>query len=190
MSYFLKGENTEYIDEASRMLLTPYDSRETAALVFESGLFDRHGREQVMLTYLLNASSFGRGMPWLSNHVKFFISGVLGEHYEVIEEVENNRARVISPDPGFWVSEYIFRIQTIMEKQTEISGYEYCFSYFVSMLPFVTDEGDRSFCDIEGLFSSVESALLNEDCTDDIAKFARQIKDREKHIRDVWSQTT
>ncbi len=140
LRYFVSGEYTDYVDDTSVMLLTPFDSKEAARLVFESGLFLPSGREKLLRRFAFSAHSLGEGMPWLRDHLKHFSEGVMGSSYEVIEEVENNRrSRTISPDPSYWCRTFLSATRKNLTERRGYRGYEFFLPYFVSALPHVTD---------------------------------------------------
>ena len=109
--YFVKGEIDEYIGESIQFLFTPYDSSECARSVFYSELFTPYDCSLIFSRFINSASKFGKDLPWLRQHIIWFIDGVMGKKYEVIEEKDGSfgECRVLSPEPGFFVRFVVLR---------------------------------------------------------------------------------
>jgi len=187
MQYFIHGEYTAYIDEISRLLFTPYISAATARQVFESGLFTPSSREMIFQRYVSVAPMLGRGMPWLGDHIKYFAEGVLGNHYEVIEEMFKGQSRTITPNPSRWCQAYMSGLKKRLNDPTEFQGLEHCIPYFVSILPHVSNPKLRERCKMEEFLSLVDNILGNENEEAGTIEIAKIIKLYEVEIRNNWT---
>lgn len=187
LKYFCEGIYTGYISERTFYFLTPYNSPESARLVFESGMFSALERELIMNEYVLQVHLYGDQMPWLRDHAYFFIEAFMGEAYEEIREIYDGSERVISPAPSFWCRNYIFTSIKFLEDQFNYCGCVDCLPYFISALPFVTHAKHRRRAKLNELMELSEKIGKNQDAAPLAMEFAQNIQANREQIEENWA---
>ena len=185
--YFCNGELTDYISIPLKFFLTPVDSSETAKQVFESQLFDKSQRKQLFGSYATLSHQYCPQMPWLQDHILYFIKGVLGDSYVEIREEGGRRPYRISPAPSSWCRRYIDSTIKLFKQQDGYYGAIDCLPYFISALPHVDDSGIRSEVDLALMLDLAETVSTQEDGMPQAKKLAREILDHRTEINDAWA---
>ena len=185
--YFIKGERDEYIGESIQFLFTPYDSSECARNVFYSAIFTPYDRSRIISEFINSASKFGKGMPWLRQHIVWFVDGVMGKKYEIIKEQDGQDCRIISADPTSLCGSYCVKALQVLEGELEYHGVVDYLEYFVSALPNVIDVNFRKHTLVDKLISTAE-AVAESDAVSPLAiDYARRVLTFKKEILEGWN---
>ena len=193
MQFYVYGKGNDYIDPISRYLFIPFQSADEAKVVFEV-LFgpDEHER---LLNNFINLAAYSEGLPiidslpWIRNHVQYFVEGVLGDEYQEIEEkpVNGGRARKISPEPSWWCRTYIFRAISVLDGKVSYSGCIDCVPYFVSCLPHFNIAKERKRAKFKPIVEGMNK-ILGQDAPNPFAlEFAQELKSCEDEILQNWA---
>lgn len=175
MDFYIRGEKKDYIGENIEFLFIPYDSAECARKVFYSNFFTVNCRKGIFGNFLSIASTRGLGLPWLSQHIKWYSEGVLGGSYRIIEEMDGRIKKVISPEPTFWCGQYIARALDFIQERSVYHGVIECVDYFVSAISFV----DRKDIELSQLIDCVNEALNSNSAPVNVMNFVRELKGNE-----------
>lgn len=103
-------------------------------------------------------------MPWLRQHIQYYINGILGDTYKVIQEQDGSSMRTISPDPEFWCSQYIAIAREVLNNERQYHGVIDCTEYFLSaLLNFSSDKKERKINllleDVDACLNNLESSI-------------------------------
>src|SRR5690606_1583393 len=190
MRFFVKGERDEYISASIQLLLTPYDSAECVKEIFNSNIFTAYDRSQVMSRYIMSASQWGSGMPWLRQHIQWFVDGVLGHEYRLIEEQENVGERIISPDPTNFCMTYCKSAMKVLQGEHAYHGVADCVEYFISALGYATKLSFRKHIAVYELIQNVNGVLDGSKASDISLELARKIKSKEEDLWMNWNKNS
>lgn len=187
--YFVLAKKNGYIPGSSLLIMTPFDSPESASDVFWSKLLDSSMRKSALSSFFLYVSKDGVGIPWLRQHVQHFVTGVLGTEYRtILDEVRKGSAEDITPDASFWARKFMVWAEKIMKGEfDEFHAYLECTDYFVSALAHADDPEERSRERFNQLWVLVEKTLDNPESNPYALEMAQKLKARESAIRDNWS---
>lgn len=187
--FFLYGENDSYIPEEVMFFSVPVTSADEARQVFESDLF-RHpnDRYRIMGRYLIIASLVGEGLPWLAQHIRYFVDGVLGKEYRLIEVTRNNGLKKrISPEPGFWCDECMVWMVEVLSGALDYHGCVEAVDYFVSALAHADDPKFRSRERFDKLIALADSVSADAGAPAVARELASKLKARKQELIDHWA---
>ena len=185
--YFVKGEIDEYIGESIQFLFTPYDSQECARDVFYSELFTPYDRSRIFSEFINDASKYGKGLPWLRQHIVWFADGVMGKNYEVIKEQDGVDYRVLSVDPAFFCKMYCVKAVMVLEGGLEYHGVVDCLEYFTSALSSAVDVSFRKRISINKFISTAETVAESDSVSPLVLAYAKRIVASKKEILEGWN---
>lgn len=188
--YFLKGEQEEHIGEVLQLIFTPYLSAINAKEIFYSKLFTPYDRSRIFSGYIGSAYKYAGGMPWLRQHVQFFVEGILGEHYQVIYEQDGPNSRVISPDPTFFCLTYCASALKVIDGKIPYHGVIECIGYFTSALEYAVDASLRMDISIDRLIQSAEAAIDDQSLLPLNVDYAKEIIKRKSEILENWNKNS
>jgi len=186
--YFLYGQKDSYISETIIFFLTPIDSAETAKKFFHSLVFSTSGRAKLLAGYLDAASDFGPGLSWQHEQIRYFVEGVLGKTYSVLQEQNGSRMETYSTEPTFWCQGFTMQALAVLRDEREYHGYVEAVDYFVSALKYAYPEKwklRRSTVDV--LLDTANSTLTTPGASEVALYLARQLTERETEIRANWA---
>ncbi|MBK8187888.1 MAG: hypothetical protein IPK77_11975 [Cellvibrio sp.] len=187
--YFLQGKIDSYYPPDLLLFLTPYTNKDQAKEVFYSGIFDLSGMQRTMTQYLGTATEFVDVVPWVRDHIKNFVNGVLGDTYqEITWKFEGSgNINVISPEPGFWCRGYIRSCINLFVGGVKFHGHVECLDYFVSILKHSDKPNFRNTENLHKMLTSAESAKDNPSLSLEVQDFARKVCLRRQEIINAWN---
>jgi hypothetical protein len=185
--YFVKGERDEYIGETIQFLFTPYDSSECARSIFYSSLFTPYDRSQIFSGFINDSSKYGKGLPWLRQHIIWFVDGVMGKNYEIIKEQDGQDYRILSAPPTSICGSYCVKALQVLEGELEYHGVVDYLEYFTSALPDAVDVSFRKHILIDKLISVAESVVKSGSASPLAIDYAKRIVTLKKEILEGWS---
>ncbi|MCG8432410.1 MAG: hypothetical protein MJA83_00085 [Gammaproteobacteria bacterium] len=188
--YFVQGEKDAYISHSILYLLTPFDSPAMAKTVFDSELFSADDRGNLLVDFCSACMEWGAGMPWARRHVQWFIEGVLGKEYKVIEEQEYGRINTISPDPALWCNSYIVAAEEVLKGEIDYNGSLDCIDYFMSALPHANDTFHLKRRRMEELLELVDAVIEHDMITPASKEMSGMLKAREQEIRSIMDNNS
>lgn len=184
--YFVHGRLTGYIPAVLLYLFTPYNSPETAKLVFESDLFGWQERRTILTKYVFSAPKEGADMPWVRDHIVFFIEGVLGHEYKEVKEKVGKGEEIISLEPTAWCLSYVTDARKLMDGKVAYSACVDSIDYFVSALEHASHPRFRKYLNIDELISRAGAKLDNPNASELVSGFACNILSRKAEILGAW----
>lgn len=185
--YFVKGEKDEYMGESIEFLFTPYDSANCARDVFYSELFTPYDRSRIFGNFIGSASKNGQGLPWLRQHVVWFVDGVMGKKYEVLKEQDGQDFRVLSYDPTSLCSSYCIKALMVLEGELEYHGVVDYLEYFISALPHAVDVSYRKYISIDDFVSTAQVVVESDSASPMVLDYAKRIVSLKKEILEGWN---
>jgi len=181
--YFLTGEWIAYIPESILFLLTPLSSQSDAKEFYYSKNFGPAERYKISNKYLRVVTRLGAGIDWLPKHIRFYVDGVLGHEYRLIEESQAHMKEVISPDPKFFCHNYFVDSKMLFSGEIAYHGCIEAVDYFVSALSHVDDPEIKNKVVINELFDLVNKALNDSNVDGVLRRFVEDLKENEIRIR-------
>lgn len=185
--YFVKGEIDEYIGESIQFLFTPYDSAQCARDVFYSDIFTPYDRSRIFSEFINSASIFGKGLPWLRQHIVWFVEGIMGKNYEIIKEKDGGDFRVLSTDPSFFCKIYCVKARMVLEGDLEYHGVVDCLEYFTSALSSAVDIDCRERISLSKFMSAAEAVIKNGSASPLAIEYANRVITLKKEILEAWN---
>src|SRR5690606_13446346 len=107
---------------------------------FHSQVFSTGGRAKVFGSYLGTASKYGDGLRWQRDQIRYFVEGVLGDTYRVLQEQSGPGVETYSSEPTFWCEIFTTRAMEVLQGERDYHGYVETFDYFVSALKYALPE--------------------------------------------------
>jgi len=188
LEYFLHGKKDGYISESILFFLTPFDSAETAKKFFHSSVLDTSGRAKVLVGYLDVASDYGQELSWLRDQIRYFVEGVLGDTYRVLQEQSGKRLKRYSTEPTFWCEGFTTRAMGVLLGERDYHGYVETVDYFVSALKYALPENWRlGRSPADTLLDAANSTLATSTASEVARQLARQLMEKEAEIRSNWA---
>ncbi len=185
-SYFKYGKKEEYIPVTSFFFLTPYSSIESVRQLFYSSLLDEESRRSILQSYIYIYAE-REICPWYEAHMSYAIAGLLGGAYQVIKEQTTPRRRLlISPSPTVWCNDFVLYAINSLTENAEWKPIYDCVNYFVTALPYATNESQRKYIEYLDLMKLVEESLEEASLTGRALDFAKELKSREADIKEAW----
>lgn len=184
--YFKYGEKSTYIPVSDFFFLTPYDSVVSVLHLFNSSLLDDNDRASMFTSYIFDADRFVDS-GWHQSHTSLFIEGILGDAYcEVIEQTSPRHSKIISPPSTWWSNLFIRNAIKSLSSRAEWKPFYHCVNYFVTALPYATNEKQRKRSKLPELLQLVADSLAEGDLSCRLLTFAQELKDREQEILQAW----
>lgn len=186
---FVNAKKDRYISGPVAYLFTPYCSPETASEAFWSDLLGSQTERMMTLSsYLGTATEYGQGLPWLRQHLRDFVEGVLGHQHRMIEaEIGGGDKKDISPEPTKWCFSFTKNVTDLLTGVNDYHGCVEAVDYFVSALRYATKEMYRELIDLEGFLSLVDKSIEESSASDLALKTARKVKAESQRIRENWA---
>jgi hypothetical protein len=181
--YFLTGEWLKYIPESTMFFLTPFTSPKEAKHFFYSKNFGPSERSQLFASYLIKSSVSGAEIDWLPQQTRYFVDGILGHEYQIIEESEAHIRHRISPTPNFFCRTFIAHAKRVLSAEIPYHAYVEVVDYFVSAWAYVDDADIKNVSVIDSLFDLVNQTLSDTKAGDVAKKLAQELQANEKKIR-------
>lgn len=186
-SYFLRGEYKDYIPEVTVYFMTPFQSAAEASAFFKSDYFDLTAKKNILVSYIVIAPKHGEKIGWLSQSIQYFVEGVLGHEYQLLEQFEGTRNKIYSPEPSYWCDQYIAYASWVLSGKYEYSGVVETVDYFVSALAHSEKTAFRTKKELDDMFVLVNTVLNTKKPSKIAFKLAQDLKGKEQKIVDNWA---
>src|SRR5690606_275067 len=134
--------------------------------------------------YVFSAPKEGADMPWVRDHIVFFIEGVLGHEYKEVKEKVGKGEEIISREPTAWCLSYVTDARKLMDGKVSYSACVDSMDYFVSALKYASNEAARKLFDPGELFPLAETVV--EGRSNLASRFAHEVLSRKAEIMDNW----
>jgi hypothetical protein len=186
--FFVAGEKDAYIPWTALYFSVPITSPDEARQLFYSELFGPTERNDVATRYLRIASDMGQGIPWLRQHLQYFVDGVLGHEYRYLEEtIPNGLKKMVSPEPSFWCGGCMSWMVKLLSGTIEYHGCMEAVDYFVSVLAHADDPKFRYRKDFDELMRLIDEVAADGSAPELARELAGKLQARKQEISDNWA---
>lgn len=185
--YFLKGEYTGYFAPEVRFFFTPVQSKEQASDLFYSYFSHSTDKERILQSYISVASiDYSELLPWVKDHIKYFIDGVLGDDCKAFSHANNCD---FSSNLPYWAYSYYVSVKRIFKKIDDVKyhGNIDCFDFFLSTLTFCSNANHRNRVKFDVLYELVDEVLSDDSSSELQIAFATKFKDHKQQILEDWA---
>jgi hypothetical protein len=188
-TYFLYGKKEPgcYISPIIFLFMTPLHTDEQLKEFFHSKVFSYEDRGELYSHYAASASTYGEGMEWQRDKVKFFVKNILTKKYRKIEELVEKKSFIVSPNPSFWCSLFCAKARQVMNEEIECHACVDTIDYFVSALPYATDEFHRKRIKVDSILQLSKEILSRDNVSPVAIEMAKKLADKKKEILHAWA---
>ncbi len=183
---FIKGKKEGYIPKVVLYFCTPITNAEEARALFKSELWLLRERGDLATDYIFRATEIGQGLPWLRQHIQYFVDGVLGNEYCYVEEPEAGRMHAVSPHPGSWCEKYIYQAVRLLSGKIDYHGCVEAVDYFVTAIAHSDDAYYRDLEDFQQMISLIDKVLADENASEAARELATKLNSRRQEIINNW----
>ncbi len=185
-NFFLKGQIEGYISNVVLYFCTPVSNADEARELFKSELWLIRERGRLATDYIFRATEIGQGLPWLRQHIQYFVEGVLGNEYHYAEESEAGMMHAVSLHPGFWCEKFIYHAVRLLSGKIDYHGCVEAVNYFVTAIAHSDDAYYRDIEDFQQMNSLIDKVLADEDATEVARELATKLNARRQEIINNW----
>jgi len=189
--YFIEGRSDGRLTPIHRVLMTPFDSKETARkVVLESNHFVGVEIEQILSNYF-TATSRAANAEFYRDHAQIVVAAFFSDGYKKEYWRHKSKSIDVSPEPTGKVRNFIGNYILLFKQEIDYSGNIDCLNYFCSCIPFAKNVNQRSSINklkrFEKLFALAEEATINNHLSVEVIKFAESLLERREKIIEDWN---
>ena len=192
-SYFLTGREKDILSPFTRVLLTPFSSKEEARyFLLKSNNFVSSEIRGVLSSYFEKTGSAAEAAFYREHaaimNAAFYKNGYKSEYW-----ISGNDDPVdVSPEPTAKVVGFLVNYIQLFRKEIDYTGNIDCVNYFYSCLPLATKSVQRKGKSelFERLFDLAEVSRKNADLSNEARWLAEELVSNKQMILDQWASSS